>query len=149
MAKVFLGLGTNMGDKEQNLNAAIAQIEIKVGSVLRQSTFYSSQPWGYQSENEFLNAVLLVETELDPLGLLARTQGIETMLGRTEKSIQGYVDRIIDIDILLYDELIWEDSTLKIPHPLMVERDFVLIPMLEIAPSLIHPVLHQPFSNFI
>lgn len=149
MAKVFLGLGTNMGDKDRNLTAAISQIEIMVGSVLRQSKFYSSQPWGFQSENEFQNAVLLVETELEPLGLLARTQEIETMLGRTEKTSQGYADRIIDIDILLYEDLVMNEPSLKIPHPLIVERDFVLIPLLEIAPNIIHPALHQPFSNFI
>lgn len=146
MAQVYLGLGTNIGDKAENLNAAIRQIALTVGSVICQSTFYVSKPWGFQSENEFLNAVVLVESALLPFDLLAVTQGIEKRLGRTEKSNQAYADRIIDIDILMYDTLVINEPTLKIPHPLMMDRDFVLIPLLEISPNIVHPVFLIPIK---
>ena len=141
MALVYLGLGTNLGNKERNLNDAILSLTLEVGFVIRQSTFYASKPWGFKSENEFLNAVVLVETNLPPFDLLTVTQEIERELGRTAKTSENYSDRLIDIDILLYDNLSINQPTLKIPHPLMMERDFVLIPLAEIAPDLVHPVV--------
>lgn len=141
MALVYLGLGTNLGNKERNLNDAILSLTLEVGFVIRQSTFYASKPWGFKSENEFLNAVVLVETNLPPFDLLTVTQGIERELGRIAKTSENYSDRLIDIDILLYDNLSITQPTLKIPHPLMMERDFVLIPLAEIAPDLVHPVI--------
>jgi 2-amino-4-hydroxy-6-hydroxymethyldihydropteridine diphosphokinase len=141
MAFVYLGLGTNLGDKERNLNVVILALSQEVGFVIRQSTFYTSNPWGFDSENKFLNAVVLVETNLSPFDLLAKTQELERIIGRVTKSITGYSDRLIDIDILFYDNLIIDQPTLKIPHPHIVERDFVLIPLVEIAPEFVHPVM--------
>lgn len=149
MAFVYLGLGTNLGDKERNLNDAIISLSVYVGAIIRQSSFYVSEPWGFESDNRFLNAVALVETNLQPFDLLAKTQGIERMIGRTAKSVTGYADRLIDIDILFYDNLIVDQPTLKIPHPLIAERDFVLLPLAEIAPEFVHPVLGKRIIDLV
>lgn len=131
--KVYLSLGTNLGDKEANLRRAISEIERRIGPVRAQSAFITTEPWGFQSENQFLNAAICVETELPPLDLLHETQQIERDLGRTTKSAAGtYSDRIIDIDILLYGDEHIETPELTIPHPLMHERDFVMIPLKQI-----------------
>jgi 2-amino-4-hydroxy-6-hydroxymethyldihydropteridine diphosphokinase len=147
--KVYLGLGTNLGDKERNLNEAISLLSLEIGDVVRQSSFLASKPWGFNSKNEFLNAVVLVETNLPPFDLLAKTQEIERSLGRIAKSANGYSDRLIDIDILLYDSQVVDLPALKIPHPLMAERDFVLIPLSEIAPQLVHPVLGKKIIELL
>ncbi len=149
MALIYLGLGTNLGDKERNLNEAIRKISLEVAEVTCQSGFYASKPWGFESENEFLNAVVAIETNLLALALLAKTQKIERELGRIDKSTKAYTDRVIDIDILLYDYEIIDLPELKIPHPLITERDFVYIPLLEIAPNLVHPVNGKKFRELI
>lgn len=131
--KVFLGLGSNLGDKKENIDHAIHQITRKTGNVLRQSSYYFSQPYGFQSDNDFVNVVVLIETELEPLELLRQLQKIENGMGRTYKSAGGvYADRIIDIDILLYEDMVLDLPELKIPHPQMKERDFVMKPLNEI-----------------
>ena len=149
MALTYLGLGTNLGNKQQNLNDAIAALSVEVGGVMAVSSFRISAPWGFDSENTFLNAVVLMETELTPLALLKKTQEIERSLGRTAKSTSGYADRLIDIDILLYDNLFVDQPALKIPHPLIMERDFVIIPLVEIAPDLVHPVTGQRLADIL
>lgn len=136
MHQVYLGLGTNLGDKEANLKAAIEEIRKRVGEVTSLSAFHASEPWGFESEHSFLNAVCCVRTALAPLELLHVTQDIERSLGRLKKSVdRQYSDRLIDIDILLYDDLKIDTPELTIPHPLMWERDFVMIPLREIAPE--------------
>lgn len=133
MHTVFLSLGTNLGDKEQNLKSAIHEISMRIGAVIAQSAFIETEPWGFESTNSFLNAAVKVETELEPLELLRLTQQIERELGRTTKSVNRvYHDRLIDIDILLYDDLRISTPELTIPHPLMYKRDFVLIPLKQI-----------------
>lgn len=133
MHTVYLSLGTNLGDKTQNLVSTITEIERRIGPVRAQSAFLTTEPWGFESENTFLNAAVRVETALSPFDLLNKTQQIERDMGRTQKSVDGkYHDRIIDIDILLYDDLHINTPKLTIPHPLMYERDFVLIPLKEI-----------------
>lgn len=146
MHTVYLSLGTNLGDKEHNLMSAITEIERRVGPIRAQSAFLPTEPWGFESENSFLNAAVRVETELSPWALLDETQQIERDMGRTRKTnvkwkmSNGkcqmgnvvYHDRIIDIDILLYDDLHINTPRLTIPHPHMYERDFVLIPLQEI-----------------
>lgn len=136
MAKVYLSLGSNLDNKEQNLINAIADIGSEIGVVRKVSDFFESQAQGFISENSFLNVCVLVVTDLSPIQLLIKTQEIETKLGRTQKSTKGYVDRKIDIDILLYNKEIVDLPELKIPHPKMLERDFVMIPLREIAPDL-------------
>ncbi|MDE6721292.1 MAG: 2-amino-4-hydroxy-6-hydroxymethyldihydropteridine diphosphokinase [Bacteroidaceae bacterium] len=133
MHLVYLSLGTNLGDKEQNLLSAISEIGRRIGPIKAQSAFLVTEPWGFESENTFLNAAVRVETELSPIALLDETQQIERTLGRTHKTADGqYHDRIIDIDILLYDDLHIATPRLTIPHPHMHKRDFVLIPLHEI-----------------
>ena len=137
MHTVYLGLGTNLGDKEANLKAAIEEIRKRIGEITSLSAFYASEPWGFESENSFLNAVCRVTTDFPPMEVLHLTQDIERSLGRLKKSVGGqYSDRLIDIDILLYDDWHIDTPELTIPHPLMWERDFVMIPLREIAPDI-------------
>lgn len=153
MANVYIGLGTNLGDKEQNLRDAVHRIEEQIGKVLSLSAFYVTAPWGFASENSFLNAAACVETQLSPLEVLQETQTIERELGRTKKSVNGaYSDRLIDIDLLLYDDLVLsvtsaDGAELNLPHPLMAQRDFVMRPLAEIAPTLQHPVLKRTMKE--
>ena len=129
----YLSLGTNLGDKRKNIAEAIKNIGELVGDVVRQSALYETEPWGFRSDNRFVNAAVCVDTQLSPRRLLEVTQRIERKMGRTLKSDGGeYHDRIIDIDILLYGDLHIDDPDLKIPHPLMHERDFVMTPLNEI-----------------
>ena len=134
---VYLGLGTNLGDKEANLKRAVEEIRKRVGEVTSLSAFHVSEPWGFTSEHSFLNAVCCVLTDFSPMEVLRLTQDIERSLGRLKKSVDGhYSDRLIDIDILLYDDLHLSSPELTIPHPLMWQRDFVMIPLREIAPDI-------------
>lgn len=131
---VYLGLGTNLGDKADNISRAIKEIEELVGKIIRRSALYDTAPWGFQSENRFLNAVVAVETTLSPREVLLHTQEIEKRMGRMEKSKDAvYSDRIIDIDLLIFDDLHINEPDLVVPHPLMAEREFVMKPLAEIA----------------
>ena len=133
---VFLGLGTNLGDKETNMLNALEEIKRRIGEITSLSSFYASEPVGFESENLFLNAVCCVQTQLSPYEVLSATQDIERNLGRTQKSInREYHDRTMDIDILLYDNLCINTPELTIPHPFMKDRDFVMIPLKEIVDS--------------
>ena len=141
MHQVYLGLGSNLGDKEENIRKAINLINEQIGTVVRQSALFYSEPWGYESENQFVNAAICVSTTLTPHEVLKANQRIEKQLGKTEEhatnrglqtSDTTYHDRPIDIDILLYDDLHIDEPELKIPHPLMQMRDFVMIPLREI-----------------
>ena len=135
--KVYLGIGTNLGDRKANLMRAVEHINEQAGHVLACSSFIETEPWGFSSDNAFLNAVVAIDTPHTPHELLRITQEIERAMGRTHKSIGGnYFDRIIDIDILLYDEVTIHDADLTIPHPLMWQRSFVYEPLWEIAPHL-------------
>lgn len=137
----YFGLGTNLGDKAQNLRLAVQHIEERIGKIVSLSAFYATAPWGFASDNTFLNAAVCAETSLLPLEILSITQHVEWEMGRTHKSVDGvYSDRVIDVDLLLYDDLILDTPTLKLPHPLMQERLFVMEPLAEIAPDVIHPV---------
>ena len=143
--KVYLGLGSNLGDREEIIRKAISLIGERVGLVIRQSSLIETEPWGFESDNKFLNGVILCETTLTPRQVLRATQKIERELGKLRKHstrrhplsfiiypLSIYHDRPIDIDILLYDDLTIDEPDLKIPHPLMYERDFVMIPLKEI-----------------
>ena len=130
---VYLGLGSNLGNKEETIRKAITLIGERVGLVVRQSSLISTEPWGFESDNSFINGVILCETTLTPREVLCATQKIEREMGRKKKSIAGgYADRCIDIDILLYDDLRVDEPDLQIPHPLMMKRDFVMIPLRDI-----------------
>lgn len=130
---VYLALGSNLGDKEGNIRRAVRMIDGRVGAVCACSSMLVTEPWGFRSEHNFVNAAVRIETQLTPRAVLEATQAIEHEMGRTEKSDVGqYHDRIIDIDILLYDDIRVDEPDLHIPHPLMNERDFVMIPLREI-----------------
>jgi 2-amino-4-hydroxy-6-hydroxymethyldihydropteridine diphosphokinase len=148
MKIVFLGVGTNLGTRETNLAQAVARIEKYVGTVRKSSSIYETDPWGFRSDEAFLNIVIEVETDLSPQELLARLLNIESSMGRVRNS-QQYSSRVIDIDILLYNDLVIDELNLKIPHPLMNERKFVLIPLCEIAADLVHPVLKKTFGELL
>ena len=149
MAIAYQALGTNIGNKRRNMITAAALLAERVGDVLALSGFYETEPWGFQSENTFLNAALQLDTSLSPLELLKATQEIEIEMGRTQKSNGAYHDRIIDIDILLYDNLVLQTPELTLPHPLMHERLFVMEPLAEIAPNVIHPVFKKPVISLL
>lgn len=137
MSRLYLGLGSNLGNREAIIQQAISLIGKRVGKVMRVSSFVESEPWGFKSEHRFINAVCLVETEMQPLDCLRETQRIELQLGRRRKSRRGiYHDRPIDIDLLLYDDVHMESPELTLPHPHIEERDFVRIPLEEIMLSL-------------
>ncbi len=131
---VYLGLGSNLGDREANMEETIRLIQERVGEIARRSSFIETAPWGFTSSHRFLNGAVLCLTEKSPREVLRLTQAIERELGRKTKTetTRHYSDRPIDIDILLYDDLTVDEPDLKIPHPLMTERDFVMIPLNEI-----------------
>ena len=138
MATLYLSLGTNMGDRRKNLSSALELIGHEVGTVVAESDIIETEPWGFESSNMFLNMVAKVETRLQPIEVLHATQKIERKLGRNKKSVDGaYQDRPIDIDILLYDDLVMNTPELTIPHPHMHQREFVMKPLAQIAPELI------------
>ncbi len=146
--RVYLGLGTNTGNKNENLARAIELLSLALGSPVALSSIIESEPWGFESENRFLNCVAAFDTTFSPTLLLDTTEEIERTLGRTRKSLNGqYSDRIIDIDILFYGNEIIESERLTIPHPLLHKRDFVLLPLQEIAPQLVHPRLHKKIEE--
>lgn len=146
----YLGLGTNLGNKEEQLTRAISNIEEKIGRVISRSSFYDTAPWGFTSEHRFLNAAVKVKTALSPEELLTVTQRVEKEMGRRQKSnLKGYSDRPIDIDILFYNDEVLKTEKLEIPHPFIAQRDFVLLPLTEIAPDLQHPVTHRSMRELL
>jgi 2-amino-4-hydroxy-6-hydroxymethyldihydropteridine diphosphokinase len=150
MSKVYLGLGTNLGDKEKNIGTAIKYIEELVGKVVSQSTLYVTVPWGFKSDNTFINAAVIAETGLSVHDVLIATKKIELLMGRTHKSVNcQYEDRTIDIDILFYDDLIINANDLVVPHPLIQERLFVIQPLSEIAPDYLHPILKKSIKELL
>lgn len=136
--RAYLGLGTNLGsDKVGNLEQAIQLIDEQAGHVLACSSFIESEPWGFNSEHSFVNAVVSIDTLYTPHKLLQITQDIERRMGRTHKTIgMNYTDRIIDIDILLYGEETINSPELTVPHPYIMQREFVFLPLFEIAPEM-------------
>lgn len=140
MHSVFIGLGSNLGERKNNILRALDILASEGSKPAALSPFYETVPQGFISEHAFINAAAQVLTPLTPEEFLASTQRVERALGRTRKSTGGtYHDRTIDIDILFYDNLIVETPLLAIPHPLIPERDFVLRPLFDIAPEFIHP----------
>ncbi len=136
---VYLSLGSNLGDRKEILEKAIVLLNEKVGVVVKQSKDYETAPWGVTDQPDFLNLAIEIRTPLKPLEVLEQTQSIENQLGRVRKEKWGA--RLIDIDILFYGNQIIDEPNLKVPHPLIQERDFVLSPMVEITPDFVHPVL--------
>lgn len=132
MSIVYLGLGSNLGEKEKNIKNAICKIECLIGPVLSVSSFFYSKPWGFESENDFVNAVIAVKTEILPLQLLKICKQIESDSGRKPKQSLDYEDRSLDIDILIYEGIEMSTEELTIPHPLIEQRDFVIVPLRQV-----------------
>ncbi|MDH4231183.1 MAG: 2-amino-4-hydroxy-6-hydroxymethyldihydropteridine diphosphokinase [Nitrospirota bacterium] len=147
MAIVYIGLGSNLGDRKKNCLRAIGLLKQNGLSVTRQSSIYETKPWGVTEQPEFVNMAVKAETELAPFQLLALLKKIEKDMGRQETVRWG--PRILDLDILLYDDIIMNTETLTIPHPLMQEREFVLRPLSEIAGEKVHPVLKKKIGELL
>ncbi|EKD31195.1 MAG: 2-amino-4-hydroxy-6-hydroxymethyldihydropteridin epyrophosphokinase [uncultured bacterium] len=142
MHKVYLLIGSNRGEKKILIEKAQERLGLLSVNPVLSSSFYESEPWGFESDEWFLNKAILIETELSPESLLRQILNIETDLGRVRGAQkEGYESREIDIDILLYDNMVIESEILTIPHPRMHLRKFVLEPLMEINPDIIHPVL--------
>jgi 2-amino-4-hydroxy-6-hydroxymethyldihydropteridine diphosphokinase len=148
LRKAYLGIGTNLGDRENNLRQAVSYIQQHTGEIVRASSVYETEPWGFKSMDHFLNMVVEIATELSPTGLLGRLLMIESLMGRLRENTK-YTSRVIDIDILLYGNQVINKGDLIIPHPRMHERKFVLFPLSEIAPGFVHPVLKKSISRLI
>ena len=142
----YLMVGGNVGDRMKYLNRCIDLLRSDIGRITSMSAIYESEPWGFDDTQWFLNQVVVVETNLAPFALLEYIQRIEQTLGRL-RTHDGYHSRTMDIDILLYGNLVINTPELVIPHPRMAERMFVLQPMAELAPDMEHPVLHQTMAN--
>ena len=140
---IFLSLGSNLGNREENLNKAVEKLAKKAGCIFAHSSIYETKPWGFDSENLFLNIIIGIKTTLSPTELIERCKRIECEMGRPPLPEEEYRDRTIDIDILFYGEEVVDLPLLKIPHPRLHLRPFVLEPMNEIAPDLRHPALKK------
>ncbi|MCQ2233262.1 MAG: 2-amino-4-hydroxy-6-hydroxymethyldihydropteridine diphosphokinase [Paludibacteraceae bacterium] len=149
MTEIYLGLGSNLGDKRKNLENAIYLCHKLIGVFKANSRFMHSAPWGFQSDNSFLNAVIVLETPHSAELCLQMANAIEREMGRVRTGEPGYHDRIIDIDILQYGDEIIDLPHLQVPHPLMLQREFVLRPMAELAPSLVHPVVRKTYKELL
>jgi 2-amino-4-hydroxy-6-hydroxymethyldihydropteridine diphosphokinase len=147
MATAYISLGTNLGDKNKHITTAVKLLAERAGEILTLSRLYENPPWGFESENEFVNTALALETALSPIDLLNITQQIEREMGRTENTSGSYCDRIIDIDILFYEDMILHTDNITLPHPLMHERRFMVVPLAEIAPAFLHPVLKKTITE--
>jgi len=140
LAIIYLGLGSNLGDREKNLNRALKELKnLKSVEVMKRSSIYEAEPVGFKDQRWFLNAVIKIKTKLPPLSLFYLLKGVEKKMGRIKGKRWG--PRKIDLDILLYDSVIMNDEKLILPHPQMHKRRFVLIPLIELGTRLKHPVL--------
>lgn len=146
--KAYLLLGTNMGDRAQNLNVAIAFIEEEVGSIFAKSSIYETAAWGKTDQPGFLNQAIGVRTDMPPLQLLKALLAIEQKMGRVR--LERWGQRLIDIDIVFYeDAIVLDDSDLQLPHPEMHKRRFVLEPLNEIAGNFVHPIFKEKVSSIL
>ena len=143
----YIALGSNLGDKEANLRRALELLIERGGEIVKTSTFISTEPYGVTDQPQFLNGVCEVRTSLEPLELLHTLLDIEQEMGRVR--LRHWGERNIDLDLLLYEDVVMDTPQLKLPHPDMQNRDFVLLPLAEIAPELVHPTLQKTISELV
>jgi len=148
MNLIYLSLGSNLGQREQFLQAALEHIQNRIGGIESVSRYYESEAWGFSSAYSFYNCCLSLQTTIEPLPLMELLLEIEQEMGRLRQGM-GYSDRVIDIDMLLYGDLQLDHPRLTLPHPSMGDRKFVLAPLAEIAPLLIHPVAGISISKML
>ncbi len=148
MNMLVLCTGSNLGDRRENLVSAIGLIEERLGRILKISAIYKADSWGYESENQYYNQCLVIETKQGAEDCLKQILEIERMLGR-ERTGSGYLDRIIDIDILFFDDLVMDSGSLKIPHERLAFRRFVLLPLVEILPDFEHPLFRKTIRELL
>lgn len=150
MHTVYLSLGSNLGNKLDYIFQAKIFIKSDIGLISQESSLYLSEPWGYTSHHNFINQCVEVETFLEPLELLNKIKIIENLLGRGSHSTKYYTDRTIDIDILFYDNICYKyKDIITIPHPLLHNRRFILLPLSEIAPEYVHPLFNESVKNLL
>ena len=147
MNLAYLLLGGNIGNSKNIFNQAQLLIDSEIGSLFKQSSDYQSKAWGFESSSFFLNRIVIIKTNLSPSDLLKETQKIEIQLGRKEKTKETYESRIIDIDILFYENKIIQTNKLTIPHPRLHLRRFTLEPLLELSSDFTHPILQKTIAN--
>jgi 2-amino-4-hydroxy-6-hydroxymethyldihydropteridine diphosphokinase len=146
---IFLSIGGNLNNTTEKFERLFSLFLERVGELVLKSSYYQSEAWGFESECLFINIALGLQTTLSPFELLQETQLIEKELGRTSKTTTCYQDRTMDIDIIFYDNEIIKTSNLEIPHPRMQERDFVLMPLNEICPNFVHPILKKSVAELL
>lgn len=148
MSIAYLLIGGNQGNREDLLEKAISGLNSKAGKVVALSSIYETEAWGFESEQDFLNQVVKIETKFEPYNLLDACFEIESELGRI-RNYRGYESRLMDIDILFYDDIILETEKLHLPHPRLQDRNFALIPMNEVAPTLKHPLFKKTINEML
>ncbi len=147
MTTIYIGIGSNLGDREETCLKALEELEKRGVRVTKISSRYETEPWGVKDQPKFINMAVAADTELTPREVLGAIKEIEKKLGRRETLRWG--PRVVDIDILLYNDLVVDETDLRIPHPHMHERDFVLNPLSEIAPEAIHPLLKKTVREML
>ncbi|MDR0754677.1 MAG: 2-amino-4-hydroxy-6-hydroxymethyldihydropteridine diphosphokinase [Prevotellaceae bacterium] len=148
-SKTYFLFGSDIGNRKKHINDACIFVKNEIGKIVAESSLYVSEAWGFKSDSLFLNKVIIVETDLNVFEILDITQQIELKLGRSDKTADKYRSRIIDIDILFYDDKIIKTQQLTVPHPQIQNRRFTLQPLAEIASDFIHPALHKSIAQLL
>jgi 2-amino-4-hydroxy-6-hydroxymethyldihydropteridine diphosphokinase len=149
MNTAYLLLGSNMGDRLSIIAKAITLIHASCGRVVKKSSVFESAPWGFEDKNQFINQVIMIEAAISAIDLLQNLLDIELLLGRVRNNTTNYSSRCIDIDILFFNDEVINEQNLTIPHPLLQERKFTLLPLKEIASDFIHPVFEKTIHELL